>query len=131
MIGSAKITGIDIPLNFYFPYFSKNIRDFWQRWNITLGTWVRDYIYIPFINFFNSKKNNVVDNLFKKTHSVYIFSLLISWFIMGLWHGASWNFVIWGLFHFFYILIYRFFLSNIKSEIILWPIHINLIRFHG
>tara|TARA_B100001057_G_scaffold497999_1_gene603716 strand:- start:2597 stop:4000 length:1404 start_codon:yes stop_codon:yes gene_type:complete len=126
-IGSAKIIGIDIPVNFYFPYFSKNIRDFWQRWNITLGTWVRDYIYIPLINFFKYKKNNDVDIRLKKTQAVYIFSLLISWFVMGLWHGASWNFVIWGLFHFIYIIIYRFFLSKIKYEIILWPIHINLI----
>lgn len=123
-IGAAKIININLPINFFFPYFSLNIKDFWQRWNITLGTWVRDYIYLPIIKKFHEKSDLTIKN---NLHYTFVFSLFISWLVMGFWHGASWNFVIWGLFHFFYILLYRFLLCNIKYEILIWPIHINLI----
>ena len=123
-IGASKIININLPINFFFPYFSLNIKEFWQRWNITLGTWVRDYIYLPIINKFNYGYHSAIKNNF---HYPYIFSLLISWIVMGFWHGASWNFVIWGLFHFCYIALYRILLCKIKYEVLLWPIHINLI----
>jgi D-alanyl-lipoteichoic acid acyltransferase DltB (MBOAT superfamily) len=123
-IGASKIINISLPTNFFFPYFSLNIKEFWQRWNITLGTWVRDYIYFPIIKKFNYGYHAAIKNNF---HYPYIFSLLISWIVMGFWHGASWNFVIWGLFHFCYILLYRILLCKIKYEVLLWPIHINLI----
>ena len=86
-IGAAAILGFKIPLNFNKPFFATSPSDFWSRWHISLSTWVRDYLYYPLV-FKNRKSNSIV-----------FISLLISMFLMGLWHGASWNFVIWGGLH--------------------------------
>ena len=86
-IGAAAILGFKIPLNFNKPFFATSPSDFWSRWHISLSTWVRDYLYYPLV-FKNRKSSSVV-----------FISLLISMFLMGLWHGASWNFVIWGGLH--------------------------------
>ena len=85
-IGLGKMFGFDFPENFNFPYISRSVREFWQRWHISLSTWFRDYLYIPlggnrcgeFRNFFN---------------------LFIVFLLCGLWHGPSWNFVFWGAWH--------------------------------
>lgn len=126
-VGLAKCINIDIPTNFNFPFFSNNIQEFWKRWNITLGTWIRDYIYVPLIKSFNVfiKKKNLDSQ--DDTGISYILSLFITWILMGIWHGASWNFVLWGLYHFSYIIIFRFFLKKLKFQYLLWPIHINII----
>ena len=86
-IGAALILGFKIPLNFNKPFFATSPSDFWGRWHISLSTWVRDYLYYPLI--FKNRKSDVI---------VYS-SLLFSMLLMGLWHGASWNFVIWGGLH--------------------------------
>jgi len=86
-IGAAAILGFKIPLNFNKPFFATSPSDFWSRWHISLSTWVRDYLYYPLV--LKNRKSGVV---------IFI-SLLISMFLMGLWHGASWNFVIWGCLH--------------------------------
>ena len=86
-IGAAAILGFKIPLNFNKPFFATSPSDFWSRWHISLSTWVRDYLYYPLV--FKNRKSDIV---------IFI-SLLISMFLMGLWHGASWNFVIWGGLH--------------------------------
>jgi alginate O-acetyltransferase complex protein AlgI len=85
-IGSAKILGIDLMENFKRPYFSTSIKEFWSRWHISLSTWFRDYVYIPLGG---SKKGSVRTYL----------NMLIVFLISGLWHGASWMFVIWGVIH--------------------------------
>ncbi len=81
-IGLGKMIGFDFKENFNYPYISKSITDFWRRWHISLGTFFRDYIYIPL----GGNRRHAVLNLF------------IVWFITGLWHGASWNFILWGLY---------------------------------
>ena len=86
-IGAAAIFGFKIPLNFNKPFFASSPSDFWSRWHISLSTWVRDYLYYPLV-FKNRKKSIVVFS-----------SLLFSMVLMGFWHGASWNFVIWGGIH--------------------------------
>ena len=86
-IGAALIFGFKIPLNFNKPFFATSPSDFWSRWHISLSTWVRDYLYYPLV--FKNRKSSVI---------VYS-SLLISMLLMGLWHGASWNFIIWGGMH--------------------------------
>ena len=86
-IGAAMIFGFKIPLNFNKPFFATSPSDFWSRWHISLSTWVRDYLYYPLV--FKNRKSSVI---------VYS-SLLISMLLMGLWHGASWNFIIWGGMH--------------------------------
>jgi alginate O-acetyltransferase complex protein AlgI len=91
-LGSARVMGFDLMKNFNRPYFAKNISEFWKRWHISLSTWFRDYLYIPLGG------NRV------PTYRRY-FNLFITFMISGLWHGASWNFVIWGALHGIYLVI--------------------------
>ena len=84
-IGLAKIFGMDFNENFNFPYISKSITEFWRRWHITLSSWFRDYIYIPL----GGNRKGLVKQ---------IRNILIVWFLTGAWHGASWNFILWGLY---------------------------------
>ena len=93
-IGAALILGFNIPKNFNFPYFATSPSNFWQRWHISLSSWLRDYFYIPLGG---NKKSE------KRTY----LNLVTVMFFGGLWHGASWNFVIWGLLHGFYLMIHR------------------------
>ncbi len=93
-VGLGKMFGFTITENFDYPYLSTSIRDFWRRWHITLGSWFREYLYIPLGG--NRKGRN-------RTY----LNLLIVFAATGLWHGASWNFVGWGLYHGFFILIER------------------------
>lgn len=86
-IGIGNMLGFKLPENFNFPYISKSISDFWRRWHMTLGAWFRTYLFIPLE--FARKKQKV----FRQESN-----LLIVFLLTGLWHGASWNFVIWGLF---------------------------------
>jgi D-alanyl-lipoteichoic acid acyltransferase DltB (MBOAT superfamily) len=84
-IGSAKMLGYDLMTNFRRPFFSKSLSEFWKRWHISLVTWFKDYLYIP-----------LGGNRVKKWR--WYFNIIIVWTISGLWHGAGWNFVLWGLF---------------------------------
>ena len=86
-IGAALILGFNIPANFNKPFFATSPSDYWSRWHISLSTWVRDYVYYPLV--FKHRRSSIV-----------VFSsLLFSMLLMGLWHGASWNFLIWGGLH--------------------------------
>ena len=85
-IGSALLCNIRLPENFHSPYKAVNIRDFWRRWHITLSRWLRDYLYIP-----------LGGNRYGRVRSH--FALMITFILGGLWHGASWTFVIWGVLH--------------------------------
>lgn len=90
-IGSGRLFGFDLMQNFAFPYFSRNIGEFWRRWHISLYTWFRDYVYFPLGGSRGSKG--------QKIRNVFIIFLL-----SGFWHGASWNFIIWGLLNALYLL---------------------------
>ena len=85
-IGLGRIMGFRFAENFRYPFVSGSLTEFWRRWHISLGSWFRDYVYIPLGG---SRKGNwrTVRNIF------------IVWFCTGFWHGASWNFVVWGLFY--------------------------------
>lgn len=85
-IGTAKLFGINLSRNFHFPYFSRDIAEFWRRWHISLNTWFRDYIYIP-LGGSRCSKIKIVRNT------------LIIFLVSGLWHGANWTFIVWGAFH--------------------------------
>ncbi|MCE2612460.1 MBOAT family protein [Flavobacteriaceae bacterium D16] len=85
-IGTAKLFGIELMSNFKFPYFSRNISEFWQRWHVSLSTWFRDYLYIP-LGGSKSKKTIALRNIF------------IVFLVSGFWHGANWTFIIWGGIH--------------------------------
>ena len=85
-IGLGKMFGFEFNMNFNYPYVSKSITEFWRRWHISLSSWFRDYVYIPL-------GGNRVSKI------KHIRNLLIVWFLTGLWHGAAWNFVAWGLYY--------------------------------
>jgi len=97
--------GFDILENFNQPYTANSITDFWRRWHISLGNWMRNYLYIP-----------LGGNRVKSQWRLYL-NLWIVFLISGLWHGASWNFVIWGAYHGFWIASERAFLSKIYRRI--------------
>ena len=83
-VGLGRILGFRFPQNFDYPYISRSITEFWRRWHMTLGGWFRDYVYIPL-------GGNRVGKL------RWVFNILVVWMLTGLWHGAAWNFVVWGL----------------------------------
>lgn len=93
-IGLGKMFGFDLLENFNFPYISQSIQEFWRRWHISLSSWFRDYLYIPL-------GGNRVGKF-----RVYV-NLLIVFLLTGFWHGASWNFIVWGLFHGFFLIVER------------------------
>jgi D-alanyl-lipoteichoic acid acyltransferase DltB (MBOAT superfamily) len=90
--GSAQVLGIDLMENFNRPYYSKSVREFWRRWHISLSTWFRDYLYIPIGGS-------------RVTLPRHCFNLLIVFLLCGLWHGANWTFIIWGLLHGTYLVV--------------------------
>ncbi len=96
-IGLGKMLGFNFPQNFNYPYIAKSITDFWRRWHMTLSSWFREYIYIPLGG------NRV------KPLRMYL-NLFIVWFCTGFWHGASWNFILWGLFFFVVLVLEKRFL---------------------
>ncbi len=98
-LGLGKMLGFTLPENFKQPYISKSIAEFWRRWHITLGRWFREYVYIPLGGNQKGKIRTIVN-------------LFVVWALTGLWHGASWNFVIWGISFFVFIAIEKLFLGK-------------------
>ncbi len=102
-IGSAQLFGIKLSENFMRPYFSTTMPEFWQRWHITLGTWFRDYIFYPISVSHTLMRFNVWARKKWGAHASRVLAsappIMGVWILTGLWHGASWNFVVWGLFH--------------------------------
>ncbi len=109
VIGSGELFGISLPENFRQPFFSKNISDFWTRWHITLGTWFRDYIFYPVSLSKPMKKmtlnlRKILGNHFGPLVAGSV-ALLCVWLSNGLWHGAAWTFVFFGIYHFILIVL--------------------------
>ena len=102
-IGLGKIMGFDLPKNFDYPYMSLTMTEFWRRWHMTLGTWFKDYIYIP-----------LGGN--RKGKAAQIRNTFVVWLFTGLWHGASWNFVIWGLVLFAVIMSEKFWTGKFLNK---------------
>ncbi|MBS6752064.1 MAG: MBOAT family O-acyltransferase [Christensenellaceae bacterium] len=96
-IGLGRIFGFSFPENFRYPYIAKSITEFWRRWHMSLGTWFRDYLYIPLGGSRCSRIRH-------------IFNILVVWMATGFWHGAAWNFVFWGLFYAVLLMAEKFFL---------------------
>lgn len=105
-LGSARLFGIVFPENFNFPYMASSPKDFWQRWHISLSSWIRDYLYLPLTGakVLNKSVGGLTIATLENGKSR---ALYITWAIMGLWHGASWTFVMWGIYHAFLISIFR------------------------
>jgi len=102
-IGLGRMFGFHFPENFNYPYIATSITDFWRRWHMSLGTWFRDYVYIPLGG--NRRKPLRV-----------LLNILIVWFLTGLWHGANWNYVLWGLYFGCVLILEKLFMSYRKSR---------------
>ena len=98
-IGIGRLMGFELPQNFDHPYMSKNISEFWRRWHITLGMWFRNYVYIPMGGNRCSQQRQLLN-------------LATVWLLTGLWHGASWSFVFWGLYHGLFVCLERFIIKD-------------------
>jgi alginate O-acetyltransferase complex protein AlgI len=114
-LGMSRMLGFRLPENFDNPYTSKSISEFWRRWHMTLGGWMKEYLYIPL-------GGNKVDSRWRL-----YFNLWVVFLISGLWHGASWNFVIWGAFHGIFLVLDRLFLLKFLERI--GPVFSNIFTF--
>ena len=110
-IGMGRMFGFTFFENFNYPYISASVTEFWRRWHISLGTFFRDYVYIPL-------GGNRVSTW------KHIRNILIVWFLTGFWHGASWNFIVWGVYYGLLLLAEKFLLTNIKKKL---PYAVNLV----
>ncbi len=110
-IGLGKMLGFHFLENFNYPYISKSITEFWRRWHISLGSWFRDYVYIP-----------LGGN--RKGPAKHIRNICIVWLLTGIWHGANWNFIIWGVYFGILLLIEKFFLGKILQKLPAFVSHI-------
>jgi len=119
-IGLGKLFGFDFMENFRYPFISSSISEFWRRWHISLGSWFRDYVYIP-MGGNRVKKGRLLINIFTV------------WFLTGFWHGAEWNFIVWGLYFAVLLMAEKFFLSKIleKSRVLshVYVLFFTLISF--
>ena len=98
-IGSAKLMGISFPENFNYPYLAISFKSFWKRWHISLSSWIRDYLYLPILGVKVMDKSTGGISTEKPKSANANIALFLTWAIMGLWHGASWAFVFWGVYH--------------------------------
>lgn len=106
-IGIAKLFGFSLMQNFAYPYFSRDITEFWKRWHISLVTWFRDYVFLP-ISFAVSWRLKGEKVLFIRNELfIYILASAVVWFLTGLWHGANYTFIIWGMIHGLFLILYK------------------------
>ncbi len=110
-IGLGRMFGFKFPENFRYPYESKSITEFWRRWHITLSTWFKEYLYIP-----------LGGN--RKGMARQILNLLIVWTLTGFWHGAGWNFVMWGLYYFLFLVLEKLFMLKALDKLPAFVRHI-------
>ena len=125
-IGLGRIFGFKFLENFNYPFISKSVAEFWRRWHMSLGSWFRDYVYIP-----------LGGNRVSKGR--WFFNILAVWFLTGFWHGADWTFIVWGLYFAAFLLMERLFLSKFFEKIpkifshiyVVFTILISFVIFHG
>ena len=131
-IGIGKMLGFNFDENFNFPYISSSISEFWRRWHISLGTWFKEYVLYPFLKsakiqtFQNYLKNKLGKNA-SKNITVALGTLLV-FFLTGLWHGANYNFIFWGLYYAFFLIIEDIFLKKrLRKHLILSHVYVLIV----
>ena len=110
-IGLGKMLGFDFLENFQYPYISRSVTEFWRRWHMSLSFWFRDYVYIPLGGNRKGLKRQILN-------------ILIVWMLTGLWHGASWNFIFWGVFYGVILILEKLFLLDLLKKCPAWITHI-------
>lgn len=113
-IGIGKMLGFDFLENFNYPYISKSITEFWRRWNISLSSWFRDYVYIPLGGSRVSKSRILIN-------------LMVVFFLTGFWHGSSWSFIVWGIFNGFWVVMERLYLKSLFEKLPTFVSHLYAI----
>ena len=111
-IGSARMMGIHFPDNFFYPYLAHSPKEFWRRWHISLSSWIRDYLYLPLAGIKVQDRSTgglavATEKECNKPKRNLFLVLFLTWSIMGLWHGANWTFILWGVYHAVFISLYR------------------------
>ena len=117
-IGMGAMMGFQFPENFNYPYLSRSVAEFWRRWHMTLGGWFRDYVYIPL----GGSRTSTIK---------WVRNVLIVWMLTGIWHGASWNFLLWGLYYGLLLLAEKFFLGKYLKGKVLPRIYVMLLTILG
>ena len=118
-IGLGRMLGFEFLENFNYPYISRSVTEFWRRWHISLGTWFRDYVYIPL----GGNRKGLPRQML---------NLLIVWALTGIWHGASWTFLGWGLYYAFFLLLEKLFLLKwLKKAPIVGHVYTLLVAVSG
>ena len=118
-IGLGQMLGLHYPENFKYPYTSRSVTEFWRRWHISLSSFFRDYVYIPLGGSRCTKARNMLN-------------LFVVWALTGLWHGASWNFVLWGLYYFLFLMVEKLcLLKELERSRILSRIYLILVVYFG
>ena len=117
-IGMGAMLGFQFPENFNYPYLSRSVAEFWRRWHMTLGGWFRDYVYIPL----GGSRTSTIK---------WVRNVLIVWMLTGIWHGASWNFLLWGLYYGILLLVEKFFLGKYLKGKVLPRIYVMLLTILG
>lgn len=110
-LGLARMFGFHFEENFNFPYISRSVSEFWRRWHISLSTWFRDYIYIPL----GGNRCSLIRQ---------IGNMFVVWAVTGFWHGAAWNFILWGLYYFIFLMLEKYVLADIMKKTPSWILHI-------
>ncbi len=103
-IGLGEMFGFKFLENFNYPYMSKSITDFWRRWHISLGTWFKEYVYIPLGGNRKGIRRQIIN-------------ICVVWFLTGLWHGAAWNFILWGVYFGFFLILEKTFLLKVLEKV--------------
>ena len=117
-IGMGAMMGFQFPENFNYPYLSRSVTEFWRRWHMTLGGWFRDYVYIPL----GGSRTSTMK---------WVRNVLIVWMLTGIWHGASWNFLLWGLYYGILLLVEKFFLGKYLKGKVLPRIYVMFLTILG
>jgi alginate O-acetyltransferase complex protein AlgI len=116
-IGIGKMIGFDFTENFNYPFISRNIREFWRRWHISLSSWLRDYLFLPISFSLSRKLKNETYFKIRTDRILYFVATLITFLVCGLWHGAAWTFIFWGLYFSIFLILEQFFLGRFLKRL--------------
>ena len=128
-IGIALLFGFRLPPNFDAPYKARNISDFWRRWHMSLTTWFRDYLFLPFAYYLSGKMGKPRYLNVKTEQLIYMAGIFVTFLLCGLWHGAAMNFVIWGGLHGLALAVHKFFYPKSRSAKKIAPVRLFASRF--